>query len=134
MSSQLKNMSSLIYLNVGLKRNDNGKTLSHTFVKQVLRHLGLDVTDLQLFESDSEWTAVVSVCLPQKASCIEQFVDRVDAAAAFLRQDCIAVVYNAKLGAGSLIGPEAENWGPFNPTYFIMPDGRRLSEHLERAN
>jgi hypothetical protein len=126
-------MSSLIYLNVGLKRNDNGKTLSHTFVKQVLRHLGLDVTDLQLFASDSEWTAVVTVCMPQKSYRLEQLVDAIDPAAIFLKQDCIAVVRDIRNG-GSLIGPKAQEWAPFNPTYFIMPDGRRLSEHLERAN
>jgi len=114
-------MSSLTYLNVGLKRSDNGQLLSYVFVEQVLLHLGLGVVDFKLFQSDSEPTAVVTI----------RDIDfpLVETAAEFLRQDAIAVYSPHRLGV--LIGPKAAEWGDFNPEFFIMPDGRRLSKHLE---
>lgn len=42
-----------------------------------------------------------------------------------LKQDCIAV-YRELTGGGALVGPRADAWGPFNPEYFLLLDGRRL--------
>jgi hypothetical protein len=30
-------------------------------------------------------------------------------------------------GTGVLYGPKAEEWGPFNPEFFYLPDGTKLS-------
>ena len=48
-------------------------------------------------------------------------VDRLSAA---LRQEAIAQFDGEQ---GGLYGPQAEKWGDFNPEFFIMPDGRRMS-------
>jgi len=47
------------------------------------------------------------------------FFDRVFLLAQDLGQDCIAVRYGD--GTGELIGPHAEDWGEFNPAYFVNP-------------
>ncbi len=46
--------------------------------------------------------------------------------ALLLNQDAIAV-YLPDFGHGALIGPRAEAWGNFNPEFFLLPDGSRLS-------
>ena len=42
-------------------------------------------------------------------------------------QDCVAA-YVPLTGEGMLIGPQAAAWGEFNPEYFFLPTGSRLSE------
>lgn len=49
-----------------------------------------------------------------------------------LNQDCVAV-YVPERNGGLLCGPRAEAWGHFNPEFFFMLDGRRLSETLRAA-
>ena len=108
-----------LILNIGLRRSDNGDLLSYLLVEQSLRDTGLDVRDFKLFQSDSEPTAVV-VIKDQDLVCYE--------IALLFKQEAVAV-YNPQYKIGVLEGPKADAWGPFNPQFFLMPDGRRLSEH-----
>ena len=108
-----------LILNIGLRRSDNGELLNYLSVEQSLRDTGLDVRDFKLFQSDSEPTAVV-VIKDQDLVCYE--------IALLFKQEAVAV-YNPQYKIGVLEGPKADAWGPFNPQFFLMPDGRRLSEH-----
>ena len=49
-----------------------------------------------------------------------------------LNQDCIAVYIPSK-NEGHLYGPRASDWGDFNPEFFFMLDGSRLSGGLKAA-
>lgn len=49
-----------------------------------------------------------------------------------LSQDCIAVYIPSK-NEGHLYGPRASEWGDFNPEFFFMLDGSRLSGELKAA-
>ena len=44
-----------------------------------------------------------------------------------LSQESIAFV-ELPSGQGKLYGPKAKKWGPFNPGYFIMPNGAPLKQ------
>jgi hypothetical protein len=114
-----------VILNIGLIRADNKLPLNPLFVEQYLNHLGLEVRDFKIFQSDSEPTAVVVIRQDKSNPLCTQDLREI---AEFLYQDAIAWYYPAH-SRGELFGPKAEAWGPFNPQYFLMPDGRRLSEH-----
>lgn len=109
-----------VILNIGLVRADNKQPLNPTFVEQYLNHIGLDVREFKLFVSDTEPTAVVVVKTP-----FDTFVDEI---ANFLKQEAIAI-WAPEIKIGSLEGRNACAWAPFNPQFFLMPDGRRLVEH-----
>jgi len=113
-----------VILNIGLIRADNKLPLNPLFVEQYLNHLGLDVRDFKIFQSDSEPTAVVVL----RYDAQPLFFSVIEEASEFLKQDAIAF-YSPAHNRGQLFGPKAEALGPFNPQFFLMPDGRRLSEH-----
>jgi hypothetical protein len=113
-----------VILNIGLIRADNKLPLNPLFVEQYLNHLGLEVRDFKIFQSDSEPTAVVVV----RTSDSPLFTNATALNARFLQQEAIAR-YSPEHNRGELFGPKADAWGPFNPQFFLMPDGRRLSEH-----
>ena len=114
-----------VILNIGLVRSDNKQPLNPTFIEQYLAHIGLDVREFKLFVSNTEPTAVVVI---RPATPLFVLSDRTHKIAEFLTQDAVAF-YSPAHGRGELIGPRADNWGEFNPRYFLMPDGRRLSDH-----
>ena len=113
-----------VILNIGLIRADNKLPLNPLFVEQYLGHIGLDVRDFKIFQSDSEPTAVVVVRTAERPL----FTNTLNDIARFLFQDAIAW-YSPAHNKGELFGPESTLWGDFNPEFFLMPDGRRLSEH-----
>lgn len=45
----------------------------------------------------------------------------------WLKQDCIA--QQLEDGSGMLYGPKAEEWGPFNPEYFLNFDEEKQDEN-----
>lgn len=49
--------------------------------------------------------------------------------AVMLDQDCIAV-WDRTHREGRLVGPRAAEWGEFDPSLFLLPSGRPLSETL----
>jgi hypothetical protein len=113
-------------LNIGLLRNDTKLPLNYLFVEQVMLHLGFNVLDIKLFQSNSEPTAVVTIRSDGGPYTLHAALYDL---AVFLKQDCIGC-YFTDCKVGILGGPEVKKWGPFNPALFLMPDSRRLSEHL----
>lgn len=90
----------------------------------------LPVNDGVVHASDTEPTLVIEV---QPLSRSPSLVLAAFASVAVdLQQDCIAV-YRPKTGGGCLVGPKAAEWGPFNPEFFILPNGTRLSGPAAQA-
>lgn len=116
-----------LILNIGLARAGKPDIGPCTALR-VLREAGFLVEASKLEQSDTERTLVAVV---ERRNLTDRFGHRVAQA---LEQDCIAAYNPAIKGrvAGSLLGPKAAAWGAFNPAFFIMPDGRRLSHHLAR--
>lgn len=77
--------------------------------------------DFRTYVSDTEPTLVLSIPVDLDAATV---ADAVADLAAFLLQDAIAYTLD---GVGNLVGPNAEQWGPFNPAYFILMDGSRMA-------
>jgi hypothetical protein len=74
-------------------------------------------------QSDSEPTLVAELRQPLTATAAY-------AVAQHLGQDAIAVFDGRD---GSLIGPNAAAWGPFDPSFFLNLDGSRLTAPLPLA-
>lgn len=110
-------------LNIGL--NSANGAIPAEQARQALAANGFSIVRDAVHESDTEPTLVAVVhLLANNYLIIMQQLHRV---AEDLEQDCIAV-YHEHTNAGALIGPRAEEWGPFNPEFFLLLDGRRLSE------
>jgi hypothetical protein len=93
---------------------------------QTVRAAGFRIQKAFIAQSDTEPTAVLSVDDHDDPG----LDNRIDMLSTALGQDCIAV-WNLYESFGQLIGPRADKWGEFNPKFFIMPDGTRLSTYLE---
>ena len=118
-------------LNIGL--NVGATTaISAEVARQILiaNHL-LPVDDGVVHASDTEPTLVIAV-EPLMLRNPLLVMQSLKAVAVDLQQDCIAV-YRPKTGGGSLVGPKAAEWGPFNPEFFILPNGTRLSGPAAQA-
>lgn len=114
-------------LNIGFKRNDNGENGRYKpgvavntkgALFNALRLVGICPVDTNYHDSDTEETAVLRFDKRPTHADVLQLCD-------LLAQDCIAMLTFP--GTGTLIGPKAKKWGPFNPDLFIMPDGSRYS-------
>lgn len=110
-------------INIGLNTADGAITPEEA--RETLRAYGFSILRDAVLESDTEPTLVAEVINPGASPII--LPQLLHIVAEELDQDCIAV-YRELTGAGSLIGPRAAEWGPFNPEYFLLLDGRRLSE------
>ena len=110
-------------LNVGLSTAEveGSGQITPQRVRQALEDLGVPVEKLTVHESDTEPTAVVE--LGRALTPVEANHLSVE-----LKQEAIAQ-RNAD-GTGELFGPKAQEWGPYNPSYFLMPDGKRAAEEL----
>lgn len=104
-------------LNIGLAR-EGQENLKPFNVLRAIRNLGCHVVAEGLRPSDTEPTLVVHV-----VHCAESTAETL---AVILEQDCVAR-YHLGNGKGQLIGPRADKWGDFNPEYFLLLDGSRLS-------
>lgn len=110
-------------LNIGLAR-EGQENLKPLNVLRAVKNFGFPVASAAVYPSDTEQALVVSV--PAGSVLHHHFLRDVAALADTLGQDCVAVYYTAT-GKGQLIGPRAEKWGEFNPEYFLLLDGTRLS-------
>jgi hypothetical protein len=110
-------------LNIGLQASEHANTpnrpITLSELHATLRRFGyLDaVTGFELHTSDSEPTAVLTI---DRAVCASNLHLMSEA----LEQDCIAAWDGQR---GRLGGDKADAWGPFNPEFFLMPGGQRLS-------
>lgn len=108
-------------INVGMVSSDGSKTFDIDEVFAALHANGIIAypTFATVVESDSEPTVVVHAIIAADSDVYNAAVD--------LEQDCIAV-WAGRAREGSLIGPNAKKWGPFNPRFFFLPSGKRLSD------
>jgi hypothetical protein len=107
-------------LNIGLAR-DGKENLTALDALVSLSCADIKVVEAKVYDSDSEPTLVARV---SKETFLRTAVNWV---AIGLEQDCIGL-YDAITGKGQLIGPRADKWGEFNPEYFLLLDGSRLSQ------
>lgn len=110
-----------IVLNIGLARND-GKG-NNRVVETLAQLEGYVLDDVRLVNSRTEPTLVVEVALVNLAIAAI-LCQRLSVA---LAQDCVAC-YSSDTGEGSLHGPKADAWGPFDPTLFYLPNSLTLAE------
>ena len=102
----------MIYLNIGLERNDVGHIAPATVLRELASH-GLTVTGHRIENSTTELTVVAQATAAEWVN-----VATFDHLARVLSQDCIAVSPdNGK--TGQLIGPKSADWGTFNSAHFI---------------
>jgi hypothetical protein len=107
-------------LNIGLAV-EGKKNLTVSEVLDACVDFDIEVINYAVFESDSEPTLVA------KVSKVPGVCTSVNYASISLGQDCIGV-YSPATNTGALIGPRADKWGEFNPEYFLLLDGSRLSQ------
>lgn len=107
-----------IILNIGLARND-GKP-NNKLVETLAQLDGYLIDDLRLVNSRTEPTLVVE--LPITTDGAVSLCQRLCVA---LAQDCVAV-YSLRTASGTLIGPAADKWGPFDLSLFYLPEGIRI--------
>ncbi len=110
-------------INIGLNTADGAITPEEARERLLANEFSI-VRDAVL-ESDTEPTLVAEVTT--WAAYPFTALQLLYQVAEELNQDCIAVYRVGTLG-GALVGPRADAWGPFNPEYFLLLDGRRLSE------
>lgn len=104
-------------LNIGL----NSATMSQDATLSVARTLlGQRARRTAVHTSDTEPTLVVELYGDITPGAVYSL-------ASVLGQEAIAY-YNAEIGFGLLIGPQAEKWGAFDPTQFLTFSGERLEE------
>ena len=116
-------MEATFILNIGLNTADGAIAIEEA--RKVLRAYGFSILREALLESDTEPTLVAEVATGFATTLtVLQLLYQVSEE---LKQDCIAV-YRGLTRGGALIGPRAAEWGPFNPEFFLLLDGRRLSE------
>jgi hypothetical protein len=119
-------MEAKLILNIGLNRASGGAITAEQARQTLAANEFLIVRDAVL-ESDTEPTLVAEVISKNSSPFI--FLQLLRRVAEELDQDCIAV-YRELTGAGSLIGPRSAEWGPFKAEFFLLLDGRRLSETI----
>lgn len=119
---------SKIILNIGLA--GNGQTFDEHQVSESVAELVSGVGSFcALVQSHTEPTLVVEFVTAELDAA---GVDVLTVASTICRlwdQDCVAL-YSTGVGAGFLIGPRAAAWGPFNPNYFFLLDGRTLATQI----
>jgi len=110
-------------MNIGLAIGSTSAFLTVSQVVQAVERAGLRIAQINVHESDTEPTIVLRT--PDWDSHAVATLSTV------LGQDCIAVWHPLREGQpGELIGPKADEWGPFNPEFFLLPEGGRLADFL----
>lgn len=107
-----------VVLNVGLADPKGGPPLTEEQVTKAIEGFGVRVVRSKRHQSDTEPTLVVR--LSRELTPAEAH----DLSAA-LGQEAIAQMVGHR---GALHGPLKENWGAFNPDFFITLDGKRASQ------
>lgn len=104
-------------VNIGLATNDGGAITADEAIA-ALRSIGVEVVETAQHESDTEQTLVARLSRPLTP-------EEGEALSVALRQDAVAQAFGVE---GALFGPKKDDWGPFNPQFFLTLDGRRASE------
>jgi len=102
-------------VNIGLKIGKDGELFEPARVRDALERRGLRIVGReQVWDSNSEPTFVARLNRPMTAKEGESL-------SAELGQEAIAQYSPA---GGTLFGPRAQEWGPFNSEFFLMPRER----------
>ena len=105
-------------LNIGLADPAGGENLTRDRVEEAVEQSGADIIRMSEHVSDTEPTLVLEIKEPLSEAAAESL-------SAELGQESIA--QRLPDGSGELYGPSAPQWRPFNPDFFLMPDGSRAS-------
>lgn len=115
-------------LNIGLagvlpRVDYRGRHMSAAEVAfDAVKALNFKTCHYALLQSDTEPTIVVRANHNgDVAACTNWLAEK-------LNQDCIAV-FDIEGDLTGLYGPRAAAWGDFNPEFFLLPGGTRLSDH-----
>ena len=103
-------------VNIGLADPRGGADLDPARVIEALRSVGAEVEVSSVYSSDTEPTLVVKI----KQALTKEQGDQVSE---MLGQEAIAQRTDDE--RGQLFGPMAEQWGPYNPGYFVTTTGDR---------
>lgn len=103
-------------VNIGLADPQGGVDLNPAQVIEALRAVGAEVEVSSVYSSDTEPTLVAKL----KQALTKEQGDRVSE---MLGQEAIAQRTDDE--QGQLFGPMAEQWGPYNPAYFVTTTGDR---------
>lgn len=103
-------------VNIGLADPQGGAGLNPAQVIEALRAVGAEVEVSSVYSSDTEPTLVAKL----KQALTKEQGDRVSE---MLGQEAIAQRTDDE--QGQLFGPMAEQWGPYNPAYFVTTTGDR---------
>jgi len=106
-------------LNIGLDGVAPGSSLPVFIVARALRAAGFTQVSGRIIQSDSEETYVTQGFGLSDAAIYQLSVE--------LGQECIAV-YDLLHREGRMVGPDAAKWGEFNPEFFFLPNGSRMSQ------
>jgi len=106
-------------VNIGLADPKGGHNLEPSVVLKALAEVGAEVQASMVASSDTEPTLVIKV----KQALTKEQGDRLSEA---LGQEAIAQRTDDE--KGSLFGPMADKWGPFNPEHFVTDTGARGNE------
>lgn len=115
-----------VILNIGLAREGNSNIGSGTVIREVINSFG--AASFAFKHSDTEITCIANV----SAESYPVLKTKLGFLSALLGQDCIAF-YAPATDFGGLVGPRADKWGPFNPDFFLLHDGTRLSAQVSKA-
>jgi len=114
-------------INVGLNTTEvggeNSPPLTEQQVRAELDKLGVQVTRSAIHQSDTEQTFSASLSRPLTPAEATKF-------SADLKQQAIAQIVHGK---GELYGPAAHEWKPFNPEYFLTPEGTHPTAEALKA-
>lgn len=103
-------------INIGLNRA--GETFASITPQQcadVLRSKGIAVLAAAIGQSETE-TTFAAICIAAQHETVRNV--HLHELCLDLNQDCVAVL---SANEGKLIGPKADDWGPFNLDYWIDP-------------
>ena len=102
-------------LNIGMAQpNGVGPDLHPGEVLRTMSQTGFTVGRSEVRHSKSEMTLIVEIFHVTGYAAIQS----INALAKLLHQEAIAV-RNEATQRGTLVGPKAAAWGPFNPDYFL---------------
>ena len=112
-------------LNIGMDRNDGEANTDGLLMLSLLNAGLLHEGEVAYVQSDTERTAVLQYEQEPTTFQLEYLCE-------LLGQEAIAL-YSEKANTGVLVGPKAEEWGPFDASMFFTSTGKRLSDVLPRA-
>lgn len=124
----MHNANTKVILNIGTAIPRGGRITPNAILHHVQQYCfenGNAIIDSTIRMSATEETVVVELEHPVLLNTMFDL-------SVVLWQDCIAI-YSVATARGYLRGPKADQWGAFDATRFIMPDGEPLEPRILRT-